>query len=399
LKILQVNTVCETGSTGRITTDLYRLLQAKGHECCIAYGRGTAPEGFHVIRIGTKLGVYLHALYSRITDNTAFASKRATKKLIKQIIEYQPDMIHLHNLHGYYINLPLLFDYFNKSGTPVIWSLYDCWSFTGHCCHFDYAGCERWKTGCNHCLQKKEYPKSLLFDHSEKNYERKRSIITDYPKLIIVPPTRWLYSVITESYLKELPCVIIPSGIDLSVFKPTESDVRSRYQLEHYRLVLGVSSGFNKYKGYEYFNLLADFIPYNYKIVLVGVEEEQKHLFSERILLLPKTNSTTELAQYYTAADVFVNPTLQETQGLTNIEALACGTGVVTFDSGGSPESIHPDCGLIVKRGDFKGLLEAVTWACEHKFDKNNCRIRAEFYDKEKLYQEYIKLYGIMTNL
>lgn len=398
MKILQINTICKTASTGRITTDLYRLLEENGHECCIAYGRGNAPKELHTLRIGSKVGVYLHALYTRITDRTAFASKRATRKLIRQIKEYQPDLIHLHNLHGYYIHLKLLFDYLKEAQIPVVWTLHDCWTFTGHCCYFDYARCDKWKTGCQHCSQKKEYPKSLFLDGSSRNYKIKGSIITSCPKLVLVTPSRWLQGLITQSYLKNIPNVIIPSGIDLTVFKPTQSNIRSRYGLDHCFLILGVANGFTKFKGLEYFNLLADFLPANYRIMLVGVKESQHNDFSNKIILLPKTDHVEELAQYYTAADVFVNPTLQEAQGLTNIEALACGTGVITFNSGGSSECILPDCGNVVPRYDFEGLRKTVIDACEHPFDPEACRRRAEFYNKDKLFYEYIKLYKIMTN-
>lgn len=393
MKIMQINSVCGIGSTGKITTDLYKVMKAQGHECIICYGRGTAPKGFATYRIGTDTDVYKHVLYTRITDKTAFASRKATEEFLHMAKEYDPDIIHLHNLHGYYLNLELLFEYLKDTGKPVIWSLYDCWSFTGHCSHFDYVGCDKWKSGCYKCIQKKEYPASLLFDHSELNYQKKKAIITSYPNLTIVPPTRWLADLVKQSYLREFKSLIIPSGIDLDAFHPRESTLRAKYALEEKYVVLGVSNGFDNYKGTRYFIELANRLPEKYKVVLVGVNDENKHNFPNNILALPRTNSCVELAEFYSMADVFVNPTLQETQGLTNIEALACGTGVVTFDSGGCPESIDETCGIVVKREDLEGLLQAVIKACEVPFDSNACLQRAARYDKSKLYLNYIELY------
>lgn len=394
MRILQINSVCGVGSTGRITTDLYKVLIEQGHEGCIAYGRGTSPKEVNSFRMGSDLEVYLHALYTRVTDQMAFASRKATKKLIKKIMKYKPDIIHLHNIHGYYINIDLLFHYLKESEIPVVWSLYDCWSFTGHCCHFDYIGCDKWKSVCNKCAQKKEYPASFLMDHSKKNYLRKRKIITSCNHMVIVPPTQWLADLLPDSYLNKFESTIIPSGIDLQVFKPTHNNLRTIYKLEHRYIVLGVSNGFGKFKGSTYFIQLAKKLPDDYQLILLGVNEEQKRFFPEEVLALPRTNNTMELAQFYTAADVFVNPTLQESQGLTNIEALACGTGVVTFNSGGCPESIDENCGYVVERDDLEGLIESVIKACVHPFDRNACVHRAQLYDKTKLCNEYIKLYN-----
>lgn len=398
MKILQINSVCGVGSTGRITTDLYKELQKQGHECCICYGRGSAPKGLQTLKIGSDMDVYKHVLYTRITDKTAFASKKATEGFIHKVKQYNPDIIHLHNLHGYYINIEILFDYFKEFQKPVIWSLYDCWSFTGHCSHFDYAGCDKWKSGCYRCIQKKEYPASLLLDRSALNYQRKKAIITSCPRLILVPPTKWLSDQVKESYLGAFKSVTIPSGIDLQAFHPAENSLRARYELENNYVVLGVSNGFDKFKGSHYFIKLAEQLPEEYKVVLIGVNEENRHIYPDNMLVLPRTNSSEELSEFYTMADVFVNPTLQETQGLTNIEALACGTGVVTFKSGGSPECIDESCGIAVNRDDLQGLLQAVIKACEAPFDSDACRQRAGLYDKTRLNPLYIKLYEECIN-
>ncbi len=393
MKVLQINSVCGIGSTGRITVDLYHALKKEGHECLVAYGRNNSSTDMEILRIGGFIQVCIHALYSRITDRSGFGSKRATRRLIKKISEYKPDIIHLHNIHGYYINIALLFDYLRDLNIPVVWSLYDCWSFTGHCCHFDYVGCEKWKSGCGRCMQKKEYPATLFIDNSRNNYKRKRKLITSCKNITIVTPSKWLSGLISSSYLNTCPFVMIPSGIDLDCFKPTPSDFRINNHLNNKFIVLGVSSGFGKFKGSEYFIWLANHLPEKFQLVLIGVTKEQAKNYPEKVLTLPRTNSTSELAGFYSAADVFVNPTLQESQGLTNIEALACGTSVVTFNSGGSPECIDENCGFVVNRGDAKGLLEGIKQACYYPFSSEACMTRASYFDKKKLNQEYIKLY------
>ena len=393
MKIIQINSVCGIGSTGRIATDLYQVLAQKGHECCIAYGRKLAPEGIPAYRIGSDMDVSLHAAYTRITDRTAFASKKATRKLIDMIIGYNPDIIHLHNLHGYYIHLGVLFQYLNQVKKPVIWSLYDCWPFTGHCCHFDYIGCEQWRTGCRHCKQKREYPASVLFDQSKKNYQQKKSLIRGCDSLVLVSPTQWLSDLLKDSYLNQFPTYFIPSGIDLEVFRPMESNFRECYGLSNQFIVLGVSNGFSKFKGLDYFVRLAKQLPEEYQLILIGVSKEQRHRFPRKVILIDRTNDAAELARYYSMADVFVNPTLQETQGLTNIEALACGTGVVTFNSGGSADCIDKSCGFVVERDNFEELLQTVIQACQCPFERKACIQKATDYDKNKLYDDYIELY------
>lgn len=393
MKVVQINTVCGIGSTGRITTDLHRALVDGGDECLICYGRGVAPEGYQSYRIGSDLDVYLHALYTRITDRTSFASKRATLELLHKIEEIQPDIVHLHNLHGYYLHFEELFQYLKQYDKPVIWSLYDCWSFTGHCCHFDYIGCDKWKSGCHNCPQKKEYPASYLLDQSHKNYRDKKNLIHSVRQLTVVPPTKWLSQILENSYLSDRNKKVIPTGIDLEAFQPTNNNLRKELQLEDTHVVLGVSNGFGKFKGSRYFLQLAERLPKNYRLVLLGVTKEQSSQYPKAVLTLPRTNSPNQLAQFYTMADVFVNPTLQETQGLTNIEALACGTGVVTFQSGGSAESINESCGIVVARDDFEGLLQAVIKTCRNPFPPELCRKKAMEYDKKKLLKDYIDLY------
>jgi len=396
LNILQINSVCGIGSTGRIATDLHAILVAQGHQSAVAYGRDVAKNCDRPIRIGGRLDNYLHVARTRLTDSHGFGSKTATKAFIEKIRDLNPDVFHLHNLHGYYLHIGLLFEYLKQANKPVIWTLHDCWAFTGHCSYFDRIGCERWKWECHDCPLKTEYPKSLLFDRSRWNYQRKKELFTGIRDLTIITPSMWLARLVNESFLRNYRVKVINNGIDLKVFKPTQSGVFSRYNLENQFVLLGVAADWNQRKGYDYFVDLAKELRPDEKIVLVGVNaREIKHL-PTGVIGIPKTNSITELAEIYSAADLFVNPTLEEVLGLVNLEALACGTPVITFNSGGSPECLDDGCGAVVERGNLSGLVEAIELM--RKGGKEaytvKCRQRAEDrFDKDARVAEYIDLY------
>jgi glycosyltransferase involved in cell wall biosynthesis len=396
VNVLQINSVCGIGSSGRIVAETHAMLVSQGHESTVAYGRDKAIGCQSSIRIGSRMDTYLHVARTRLFDAHGFGSARATQELIARIRALNPDVIHLHNLHGYYIHIGLLFEYLKQANKPVIWTLHDCWSFTGHCPHFDLIGCDLWMSECHDCPLKAEYPKSLLLDHSRRNYRQKKALFTGVKSLTIVTPSEWLAGQVKKSFLRSYPVVLINSGIDLNVFKPTPSDFRSRYRVEKDFLLLGVASGWGERKGHQYFIELAKQLLPDEKIVLVGVGEQQiKHL-PQGIIGIAKTNSTAELAEIYSAADLFVNPTLEEVLGLVNLEALACGTPVVTFNSGGSSECLDSGCGCVVERGDLQGLVAAV--AAMRKNGKESyaasCRKRvADRFDKDERFAEYLDLY------
>ncbi|MBE6808473.1 MAG: glycosyltransferase [Ruminococcaceae bacterium] len=386
MKILQINTVCGIRSTGRICTDIADVLEEKQYECKIAFGREAVPSQYekYAVRIGNRINTYLDVLTTRIFDNAGFNSKGATKRFINWVKEYDPDVIHLHNLHGYYINIELLFDYLKTSGKPVIWTLHDCWSFTGHCTHFDYIGCEKWKTeGCSNCPLKKQYPKAIVFENSKNNYEKKKRIFTGVPEMTIVTPSKWLGDLVKQSFLKEYPVKVINNGIDLNIFKPTESGFRQEHKLENKKIVLGVASTWSKRKGLYDFVKLSELLNDDYKIVLVGLNKEQMKKMPSDILCIERTNSTRELAEIYTAADVLVNPTYEDNYPTVNLEAQACGTPVITYKTGGSPESVSENA--IVPKGDINKLTEKI----ESLFD---LKINS-MANKQDMYLEYINIY------
>ena len=397
MKVLQINSVCGIRSTGKICTDIARVLEQKGHECKIAYGRENVPGEYRDIsvRIGSETDVKLHALGTRIFDNTGFWSTRETKRFVEWAKIYDPDIIHLHNLHGYYINIRILFDYLQVCGKPVVWTFHDCWPFTGHCAYFDYANCDKWLNGCERCPQKKEYPTSMIFDRSALNYNEKKRFFASIENLTVVTPSEWLAKLVKESFFKDNNVKVINNGIDLDVFKPTsKSDFRKSYNLLDKEVVLGVASTWGERKGLDVFSILSERLPDDYAIVLVGTNEDIDRSLPDRIISIHRTNNQRELAEIYSAADVFVNPTREDNYPTVNMEALACGTPVLTYRTGGSPEMLDPSCGSIVDRDDIKAFANEIMRICEHKpYLPESCVKRAQSFDMCEKYEDYVCLY------
>ena len=360
MKYLFINSVAGVGSTGRIAAEKCRELMKQGHECVLAYGRQKANcDDIRTIQIGTPLDYKIHGVMTRIFDNHGFGSKEATRRFLQQVREYDPDVIWLHNIHGYYIHIGLLFDYLKESGKKVIWTLHDCWSFTGHCAYFDFVGCDKWKTGCRNCPQKKSYPGSLVFDRSCKNYSQKRTLFTGLTGLTIITPSQWLADLVKESYLAEYPVEVVHNTINTDVFKPAPSDFRNRYHLEDKKILLGVASVWETRKGMHDFITLAEQLDESYKIVLVGLTEDQIRTLPDNILGISRTNSAKELAEIYSAADLFINPTYEENYPTVNLEARACGTRIISYDAGGCRETIGKS-DILIPKGDVKALLLSI---------------------------------------
>ncbi len=387
MKVLQINSVCGIRSTGRICTDIADILEQNGHECKIAYGRYGVPEKYkkNAVKIGSDFDIYYHVAKSRIFDNSGFESKKSTEKFIKWIKEYNPDIIHLHNIHGYYINIEILFKYLAEADKPVIWTLHDCWAFTGHCAYFSAACCDKWESGCGECQLKKEYPASNFFDRSSKNWLEKKRLFTSVKNMTLVTPSEWLAQIVRRSFLGQYSVKVINNGIDLDVFKPTESKFRDKYDLNDKKIILGVASIWDTRKGLDDFVKLSHIIDSSYRIVLVGISEAQMKTLSSNIIGITKTNNAKELAEIYTAADVFVNFTYEDNYPTVNLEAQACGTPVITYNTGGSIESVPNE--NIIDQGDIKSFLKMTSYKC---YDKENI---ADKFDKTKKFNEYIEKY------
>lgn len=396
MRIYMINSVCGIKSTGRICTDLADVLYENGHECRIAYGRESVPEKYRNIsyRIGSKMDVWVHAIGVRVFDCAGFGSKKVTEKLIRDIKIFAPDVIHLNNIHGYYLNIEVLFDFLSSANIPVVWTLHDCWAFTGHCSHFTAIQCERWQEGCYQCPQKKSYPASLLFDCSQKNWNKKRELFTSVENMTIITPSNWLAGLVKKSFLAKYKVDVIPNGIDLNVFKPIKSDFRDKYGLKDKIIILGVATAWSDKKGADVFEILADRLDERYQIVMVGLSKQQLKEKPANILGLPQTNNAYELAKIYTTSDVFVNPTREDNYPTVNLEALSCGTPVITFSTGGSPEMLNKMCGSVVEYNNVNELeKEIIKVATEKKLSRELCLEKAKDFDKNDKFEEYIKLY------
>lgn len=364
MKYLFINSVAGFGSTGRIAAQQCRDLMAQGHQCTLAFGRDKANcDDIPTVRIGGDWDVRLHGLRNRLLDDQGFGSKAATRRFLDWVKEYDPDVIWLHNVHGYYLHIGLLFSYLKTCGKQIRWTLHDCWTFTGHCAYFDFAGCEKWKTGCHHCPQKHTYPQSLLLDNSRKNFRQKSSLFTGIPNLTLITPSQWLADLLQESYLREYPVEVVYNTINTEVFKPSPSNFREKHGLQDKKILLGVASIWEERKGLRDFVKLSDMLPAQYKILLVGVTAQQEKALPQNILALPRTNSPRELAEIYTAADLFVNPTYEDNYPTVNLEARACGTRIICYDTGGCRETLGPG-DTLVKKGDVEALLASI---CQEK--------------------------------
>lgn len=391
MKILMINVVCGIRSTGRICTDLAVELEKNGHEVKIAYGRGKVPNKFekYAVHIGNDLDVLCHGLRARLVDDAGFGSKRVTRKFIEWIKRYEPDIIHLHNIHGYYVNVEMLFEYLRSCGKKIIWTLHDCWAFTGHTAYCDSVNCNRWIDGCYECPLKGEYPKTVI-GKSKENWERKKMIFTDISNMTIITPSLWLASWTKKSFLSGYKVDVINNGIDTDLFTPTKSDFRKRYALEGKFVLLGVATTWDKMKGLNDFIELSEILGKQYQVVLVGVNKKQLKKLPDDILGIERTASVIELAEIYSGADIFLNLSYCENYPTVNIEALACGVPVITYDTGGSPEIIREN-GYVVRKGDIKSVAKVINNVREHRTIK--VEIIREEYDNSTLTQKYIKEY------
>lgn len=361
MKYLFINSVAGVGSTGRIVAETCRRLQQQGHICAIAYGREKANcDDLETVQIGTPLDYKIHGVLNRITGRHDFYSRSATRKFLQWAREYDPDVVWLHNIHGYYLHLEELFAWLKESGVCVKWTLHDCWAFTGHCAYFDYVRCDKWKTGCHHCPQKKEYPATLLLDSSRKNYADKKRLFTGLSDVQLYVPSRWLADRVKESFLGEYPVEVVYNTVNTDIFKPTPGNFRREHGLEQNKIALGVASVWDRRKGLADFLTLAGKLPEPWRIVLVGLTAQQAEKMPPNVICIPRTNNAYELAHLYSTADVFVNLSVEETFGMTTLEALKCGTTPIVYAGTACEEVTEQFGGVAVERFDWEALLNAM---------------------------------------
>lgn len=392
MRIVQINGGAK-GSTGKIMMGIAEVARAQGHEVLCASpitstNRDAGADcGYY--RIGTYNSRRMNVALARITGYNGCFAWIETHKLLKEIDKFHPDIIHLHNLHDSYINLPMLFSYIKKHDIPVVWTLHDCWSFTGQCPHFTMVKCDEWKTGCHDCPQYKEYPSSL-YDNTKMMWRLKKKWFTGVKNMTIVTPSKWLAGLVKESYLRDYPVQVINNGIDLNVFKPAEGGGgNDKY------IVLFVSFGWNVYKGIDVIQKLSELLNDSYQLVVVGTDDFVDAMLPMRVKKIHRIQNQAELARLYSRADVLANPTREEILGMVNIEANACGTPVVTFNTGGSPECIGEQGGIVVEKDNVNEMCKAIISVCETKcFSKKMCVKQAAKFEQEKKYAEYIGLYN-----
>lgn len=401
--LLQISIEVNSGSVGRIAEQIGEVAISNGWESYITYARNHQVSSSKTIKIGTRWDVYWHGLQTRILDNHGFASKNATIKLIDQIKVIQPDIIQLHHIHGYFLNMQLLFEFLSVANIPVVWIFHDCWAFTGHCAYFDSVNCDKWKNQCFSCPQKRNYPASIFIDRSKRNYLQKKILFTSVNNMTIVSVSNWLANLVKESFFKKYPICVIPNAVDINIFTPKTNilDTRLKYGIGSKNILLGVASCWDERKRLIDYVKLADVLPENTLIVLVGLNKKQIKSLPLGIIGIERTENVYELSLLYSMADIVLNLSVEETFGLTTVEGMACGTPGIVYNSTASPELITDETGIIVKKNDIKGVLAAVETILSRgkSYYTIACRERAvKFFNKDNRFQDYMKLYEKLLN-
>lgn len=398
--IIQINSF-DSGSTGNIAKQINSEANKKGYNTYFIFGRYWKKKyklPSNQLKIGNIFDSFIHLLIGRLFDSVGLGSIYSTKKLINAINKLKPSIIHLHNIHGYYINYPLLFKYLYKKKIPVVWTLHDCWSFTGHCSHFDFNQCTQWKEGCIKCSHIKEYPKSFYIDRSSKNFKLKEKYFTLISQqLTIIPVSYWLESLLKESFFKNSAIQVIHNGIDLNIFMPSPSKyILEKYKLQNKISILGVASPWSKRKGLDDFIKLRHLLSDKYTIILVGLTQKQITKLPKGIIGIERTQDVNELVKIYSTVDIFINTTYEDNYPTVNLEAIACGTPVITYNTGGCSESINNNIGCIVEQGNIQKIIEAINIFSQKDRNqlRNSCRNHAiQNFSKELCYNNYIELY------
>lgn len=399
MKVVQINFVCGRGSTGKICVAVSQLLTKKSIENYILYSRWQSDYPLAIKYEDDRYAKY-QALREKVFGTYGFEAKAATRKLISHLDEINPDIVHLHVLHSHDCNLTMLFAYLREKKIKVFWTFHDCWAITGYCPYFDMLNCVKWKDCCNHCPDRKRF--SWFFDRSEEMHKRKKAMVEGLD-LTIVTPSEWLAGVVKESFMKDFPVKVINNGIDLNIFRPIEhtdeelDDIRKRYGLPGKKILLGVAEFWSERKGLSDFLKLREMLDDQYLIVLVGVTKKVQEMLPAGIVGIQRTQNQQELAQIYAAADVFVNPTHEENYPTTNLEAMACGTPVITYRTGGSPESLTPETGWVVEKGDVKALVDTIQAIDFQNIERRiGCAARAKaLFSKDRCFEGYLSLYNI----
>lgn len=396
MRVYQLNTFCGIKSTGRIAWEICKLVLQDGGDVRFGFGseEPSSEAAPYAYRTAGKLDRKVHGAIRKLLDGEGYGSLLATRALIRDIKAFQPDLIHLHNIHGAYLHLPALFRYFATVDIPIVWTLHDCWPFTGHCAYFDASGCDRWLTECHHCPSLAQYPICQGLDGSRRNHRMKKKVLSKPRNMTFVVPCQWLQGYLVRSHLGHYPCRVIYNGVNLSQFRPVASDLRQRYNIGDRKIVLSVASDWDERKGLPYLEEAARQLGRDYCFVVIGLSEQQVAALPEGMLGLTHTANVEELAAWYSAADCFANPTLEDNMPMVNLEALACGTPIAVFATGGCPEAVTEECGIVIPKGDQQGFCDAIQKLCRESAErKNACLERSKAFDCDLTFRSYLSLY------
>lgn len=401
MKVLQINQVVRVTSTGRIVENLGNYLMEQGHESYIAYsGRPKNESNSILYQVSNSIDTNLHALNTRLFDRHGLYSKKVTKDFVKWIVQVDPDIIHLHNIHGYYLNYPILFEFLKLCKKPIFWTFHDFWPITGHCSHFININCEKWREQCQSCPKLKYYPASLILDNSRDNYNIKKRIFNSLDGLIVISISDWVKGLLQESFLSEKSIIRISNGINSSVFKPTsfmKSRILNKYGLEDKVFLIALATTWQKSKGYYDFLKLAESIPSKYQLILVGLVGKMAENLPQSIKAISRTYNQEDLVELYNLAEINLNLSYQETFGLTTVEALMCGVPSIVYNATASPELVTEETGIVVEPGDIAGVVDAINKIMSNggkKFYAQKCREHAlKYFDERIIYQKHLELY------
>ncbi len=401
--LLQINITANWGSHGKIAEGIGKEAIAHGWKSYIAYGRWFNPSKSAIYHIGNNFDEAIHIVGSRLLDNHGLMSSLPTKKLISFIENIKPDIIHLHNIHGYYLNYSILFDYLAKINIPIVWTLHDCWTFTGHCAHYMFIGCDKWQTHCNDCPLKSNYPRSIWKDNSERNFELKRKKFLSVKNLTLVPVSKWLEGDLKKSFFKKANIHQIYNGINTDIFQPSENAsfiVKQKYNIpSDNKIILGVASNWYR-KGLHDFISLRTKLDMSYTIILVGLTPKVIKTLPSGIIGIQRTENINELVNLYSAANVYFNPTWEDNFPTTNIEAMSCGTPVVVYNTGGCAETINKSTGIVVDKGNLVEAKKHIMEICSNDFGELSeaCRQNVvDNYKEETCYNNYLRLYNSLV--
>ncbi len=382
MRVAYINTVVGYNATGRLCED---LASDSGIEGKIFYGRKGYQGKANALKFNNLLGNGIHVISTFLFDNHAYVNTLQTKRLIEELEKFNPDIIHLHNLHGYYLDVEVLFNYIKNNNKKVVWTFHDCWPITGHCAHYDGVSCDQWKTECKHCPILSNYPPTFNANNTTFNFRRKKNTFNGVKNMVLVSPSLWLANQLKQSYLSTYPIQVINNGIDLNQF--CYKNKKESQMLE----LLAVASVWTKMKGLDDLVQLANLLPESMHLTVVGLTNKQINLFPNNVTCLQRTNNRDELIDLYNNSDYFLNFTYEDTFPTVNIEALACGLPIITYNTGGSPEIIDNKTGFIIDRGDYRQALSLLEKG--NVFNSDDCVNRSQQFNRDQMIQSYLKLY------